>query len=138
MAAARAPLVGIGLCLAALAGVVVLLVRPLPWSSPRDETLPTCPAVDLRPGQGSSDVPPAAVHCLFGQTAAREGAELQVTVYTDEGDAIDVYYRRSPDHAGLVVMEDQRADRYGTGGWAVSECPEATALDALGTCTVRE
>jgi hypothetical protein len=34
-------------------------------------------------------------------------------------------------------MEDQRADRYGTGGWVVSACPAATALDDLGTCTVQ-
>jgi hypothetical protein len=66
MAAARAPLIGIGLCLAALAAVVVLTAWPLPWSSPCEETLPACPAVDLVLGRSSADVPPASVDCLFG------------------------------------------------------------------------
>ena len=134
----RAALHGTALCAAAIAALVVLVVRPLPWGSPRDGTLPACPAVDLRLGQGAPDVPAAAVDCLFGAQADRDGAELQVTTYTDEGEPVHSWYRRQPGHPGLVLMEDLRAGRFGPGGWTVLECPGATALDDLGSCTTRD
>lgn len=31
-------------------------------------------------------------------------------------------------------MEDQTADSCGSGGWVVSQCPEARGLHALGMC----
>jgi hypothetical protein len=137
MATDRAPLVGITLCLGAIGVLVLLMVRPLPWGSPRDETLPACPSVVLGPSRVAPEVPRSAVDCLFGARADREGAELQVTSYTDEGDPVRTYYRRSPGEPGLVVMTDQRADRYGTGGWSVAVCPEATSPHALGFCADR-
>ncbi len=122
----------------AVAGVVIGPSIEWPWASPRDDgDLPSCGTVDLGPGTGASEVPADRAACLFDAPAERVGAELEVVSYTTEGDPIPVYYRHHPGVGGLEVMEDHTADAYGSGGWVVSLCSEATSPHALGVCVPR-
>jgi hypothetical protein len=128
-----------GLAGLAIAAVVIGPSVEWPWTSPRgDGDLPSCGSVDLGPGTGASQVPADRAACLFDAAAVRLGAELEVVSYTTEGDPVPVYYRHHPGVSGLEVMEDQTADSYGSGGWTVSLCPEATGPHALGVCTPRD
>jgi hypothetical protein len=122
----------------AVAAAVVVPSAEWPWTSPRDDgDLPSCGRVDLGPGTGAAEVPADLAACLFDAAGERVGAELTVVSSTTEGDPVPVYYRRHPGVSGLEVMEDQTADAYGSGGWVVSLCPDATSLRALGVCLPR-
>ena len=128
-----------GLTGLAIVGAVIGPSVEWPWASPRDDgDLPSCGAVDLGPGTGASEVPADRAACLFDAAAERLGAELQVVSHTTEGDPVPTYYRHHPGVGGLEVMVDQTADSYGSGGWVVSLCPEATGPQALGACVPRD
>lgn len=119
----------------AIAGAVVVPTVDWPWSSPRvDGELPWCGSVTVGIGSGLGEVPADREACLFDPEAQRSGAELEVVRSTTEGAPVRVYYRSLPGEQGLQVMEDSTDDPYGSGGWTVVSCPDATAIDSLGSC----
>lgn len=130
-------MLGMSVAAVAIVGAVVVPAVDWPWSSPRsDGDLPWCGSVTIGVGSGSGEVPADREACWFGSEADRRGAELEVLRTTTEGAPVRVYYRNHPGEPGLQVMEDSTDDPYGSGGWTVSSCPDATAVDSLGVCEV--
>jgi hypothetical protein len=129
------------LVLGLLTGLLALAAVAFYLDSRRDpaalrsrDALPSCGSATARPGGELEGLPPAVVACFDAAIGGAAGAELRLVSRTVEGDEIVSYYRALP-RAGVEVLVDSTADDYGTRGWSRRECPRATALAALGTCS---
>jgi len=88
------------------------------WQFMQRDPLPSCGGYDL--GLGSITDAGAGWDCLR-EAADGEGAELEITVSTVEGDPIRHYYRVTPD--GLMeVYVDTTDDGFGPQGWTFESC----------------
>lgn len=122
-------------------GVLALVLSAcsvLPWVSSTPDAftdrteLPTCGVEDR--GRGAPE-PSEGEVCLVEAMTGGTAAELAATALTDEGDAIRSYYRTVPGVPGLVVYVDGTDDSYGSQGWALLTCPDATAPSDLEDCS---
>jgi hypothetical protein len=92
--------------------------------------LPSCGTVELDQGETLRRDAPGELSCFREGFASAEGAELQVTYPTVEGDPITAYYRVTP-QGTTEVYEDGTRDEFGDGSWWYGSCeaPE-NALDS--------
>jgi hypothetical protein len=92
--------------------------------------LPSCGTVELDQGETLRRDAPGELSCFREAFASAEGAELQVTYPTVEGDPITAYYRVTP-QGTTEVYEDGTRDEFGDGSWWYGSCeaPE-NALDS--------
>ena len=114
-----------------LAGVAAYALSLRDPASFRNRTsLHTCGSVE---SSRTGIVPPEAVRCLEAAGRSGQGAELQVTLLTDEGDPVESYYRALPT-GGVEIFTDNTQDAYGSRAWLRELCAESTGIPEPGAC----
>jgi hypothetical protein len=98
------------------------------WAS-RD-ALPSCGEITLTHDDSLDQVGEEGVACLRAALESGEGAELKVTFYTVEGDAISVYHKVTPDGT-VEVYTDSTQDKFGEQRWTHRTCEDVTPLRVL-------
>ncbi|GAA2384918.1 hypothetical protein GCM10010420_04100 [Streptomyces glaucosporus] len=83
--------------------------------------LPSCGEVSLEQGEEMGKRAAREIACLRRALGNSEGAELEATYPTTEGDLIREYYRLTPS-GRLEVYTDGTDDRHSDGTWSFTEC----------------
>jgi hypothetical protein len=67
-----------------------------------------------------------------------EGAEVKLTVLSNEGDPIHRYLRYEPAQEALTIFVDNTDDPLGIEGWLLEYCPDAEDTAHPGHCSTKE
>ena len=122
-----------------LVALVILLVAACGSSAPQPSQFgdsasfasndSRCPSVRLSNEADDQEVLTAAIECFFDEYDAGRAVTVDFDIPTVEGDSI--YHRYRYDGETVLIVEDTRADEYGTGYIRARSCERVEGTDWL-------